>query len=39
MLLSFDHYIFEVIQKNVGVYFMRKKLDVENQKRTTQQKI
>jgi hypothetical protein len=36
MLLSFDHYIFEVPQKNVSVYFMREKLDVENQKITTQ---
>lgn len=36
MLLSFYHYIFEVPQKNVGVYFMKEKLDVENQKRTTQ---
>jgi hypothetical protein len=37
MLLSFDHYIFEVPQKNVSVYFMREKLDVENQKITTTQ--
>jgi len=27
-------YIFEVPQKNVSVYFMREKLDVENQKIT-----
>jgi hypothetical protein len=37
MLLSFDHYIFEVPQKNVNVHFMREKLDIVNHKITTTQ--